>query len=180
MILPTLEIQGGGTQAAAGIAIRTRWARDGFCLVEYEAPAGQAASFTFPTPSGGHSTAYVLAGSYRATVAAHGDVPEMTETIAAGTFNHDDREAWPAGVDVTYEAEAGTRWRCWYQNWIPPSSATQTIHEAPAMIAVPQGAVLAVLAGATSLADGTFVLHAEDEAASVELTEGWAWLVIPN
>ncbi len=179
-VLRSHEIVADREPTAEEIAVRVLWAYQDAVLIECAAPAGAAAAMAHPNPPSGFSTAYVLAGSYRATVGTGGSASGAAhvETVAAGGFNHDDRETWPAGAPVTYEAHAGTRWRCFHQSWLAPSRAVQSVHGAPATIALPAGGLLAVIGGETNAADGTFVLRT-DESATVTLTRGWAWLTAP-
>ena len=109
------------------------------------APASGLSQVEWETVENGWSTAYVLSGSYTATVAAHGDMPAFTQTVSAGQFNHDDRPEWPAGVMVRFAAEAGTRWRCFHQPWLRPSAATQRIFDAPHHIVMPPSSILVVV-----------------------------------
>lgn len=177
-VLRSHEIVAGREPRTGEIAVRVLWAYEDAALIECAAPAGAAAAMEHPNPPGGFSTAYVLAGSYRATVGTGAVAGAHAETVAAGRFNHDDRETWPPGAPVTYAARAGTRWRCFHQSWLAPSRATQSVHEAPATVALPAGGLLAVVDGETDAAEGTFVLRT-DEGATVTLARGWAWLTAP-
>lgn len=159
------------------IAVAVLWAAEGALLIECKGASDRETMMEHSNSEHGTATAYVLDGSYRAVIAAHGEVPEREETVTRGTFNHDDRPEWQAGAMVRYEASAGARWWCFNQPWLPAAQAENLIYIDEARIPVPPGAVLVIIDGTTSEGDGTFVVLGEEADAVVELRSGRAWLM---
>ena len=121
------------------------------------------------------SNMYVLEGEVRATQEAFNGNPTHTEVIRAGEYSNDGDDNWHPGAMVQYECTEDVTWRC--LACAPSLTPQNSVYDGLSTIEVPASlSIVAFLGVETSIGNGNFALRS-DEAQSIEMSSGWAWLV---